>query len=244
MSPLLRGTSSGLGPATVLVAEAPGSADAASGTPSPGPSGAPAVPSPAASTGPMRDAVPTRVERTERVVAAGDIDGDGRSDIVVVTFTDGARRRVDVAVFAGGPDLGRRAPRSFRWDEPVREGVARRGPALAIADVDGDGYDDIVVLPPWPRSDGRIVVGGDRALRFAAERLRNPDELRPATHLESLGDVNGDGRDDLLVRRVDALHGNPVFELYLGSARGIERRPLTAFTQATFDPEPTRVENP
>ena len=134
----------------------------------------------------------------ERVLTAGDVDGDGREDAAVVE-EDGSVVRVLLAD-AGTPGL-----RGFRItgadvddDVPLRAGAA--------GDVNGDGLGDLVV--PGADTDtgsgGLHVVLGRRTPRDAD--LSRPEQrdltLRGAdgdTPAAAAGDVNGDGIGDLLL---------------------------------------------
>lgn len=181
------------------------------------------------------------VSGSARVVAAGDVDGDGLADIVVATVSTAApsRHRVEISVY-GGPDPAAKTPRVVAFSEV---GELEHDADLAVADLDGDGFDDIVFIPPWSRRNGRIVLGSTGALRIAPSTIENPVKVRrPAVGARSIGDIDGDGRDDLLVERVDELHGDPVFEVYLGAPGGLSRRPALELVQSSMSPMPVPLE--
>jgi streptogramin lyase len=112
-------------------------------------------------------------------VAAGDINGDGRADIFV--GVDSGRV---VAAFTGGGTLLRVFP-----------GFAG-GVRVASGDVNGDGFADILVTPAKGPAFVAVFSGKTGALHSAffplGPRFRGNLSL-------AAGDVNGDGRSDVIV---------------------------------------------
>lgn len=151
---------------------------------------------------------------------AGDINGDGLADLVM-----GAPNTVEggrAYVFYGKKALGTSSTRllvGVSQADALLEGEAseRVGAAVALADLDGDGYAEVIVGAPeaqsydgslFSYSSGRVsvVFGSGAGLPstvdlFEAE-LTIEGDLQPEQLGSSLSagpDVNGDGLDDLLI---------------------------------------------
>ena len=122
-------------------------------------------------------------------VAAGDVNGDGSADIIVGAGAGGAP---EVKVFGGGSLNGEQL-RDFFAFEPTFTGGVR----VAAGDVNGDGYADIIVGrgPGGPPEVKVFSVWGNAVLfDFYAFDAGFIGGVYVAA-----GDVNGDGRADLIV---------------------------------------------
>ena len=143
---------------------------------------------------------------TLRITAAGDVDGDGSTDLAVEIVGRGRGRRIDLV---SGRD-GRRIRRAWRgvapacslsWDaghdvegDGVPDVVVAERPGESVAllgDVDGDGRADRVIA--MGAGGVAMVSGRDGAALWHREES--------AAHVTSVGDLDGDGAGDLLVRR-------------------------------------------
>ena len=150
------------------------------------------------------------------VSAAGDVNGDGFEDILVGTHADGVGAAYVVFGKAGGfdtIDLPTLAPADgFR----IRGATDDSATGLSVSsagDVNGDGFDDVIVGAPFGAPDqvGRAYVIFGKASGFGPidlNALADADGyvIEGVSHYDftgrrvsSAGDVNGDGFDEILV---------------------------------------------
>ncbi|HET8953461.1 MAG TPA: integrin alpha [Solirubrobacteraceae bacterium] len=112
------------------------------------------------------------------VAGAGDVDGDGRADVVLGDVS-GARGRGAATVVLGGPrrrslrleDLGRRGFRLTGRDRGADTGYAVAGGE----DVDGDGLDDVLVSAPQGNRARTGAAGGGAFVVFGRRSPRSVD---------------------------------------------------------------------
>src|SRR5690606_28643407 len=138
--------------------------------------------------------------------------------------------------------------RNLRWraSEPVIDEIAqqrllpvrmnRRGPAVAVGDIDHDGRDD-VVLGGTAIDGARVLLRGAEAAYLMAGSLAGEGDRIVNDGPVLIFDTNGDGRNDVLVTK----GGNslppgmdeyrPV--LFLGGASGLHRADSDVFPPVT-----------
>jgi len=128
------------------------------------------------------------VSRGTVAVALADLNGDGKLDLITASQTDNT-----VTVMPGNGDG------SFRTGIPFTIGVTPV--ALAVADFDHDGKADVIVVTQCatapcgqPGAVSLLLGNGDGSLRFAGSY---PAGFAPSA--VAVGDLNGDGNDDVIV---------------------------------------------
>lgn len=122
--------------------------------------------------------------RRVRATAVGDFDGDG--------VTDFARlEEPDTLLVSGGPLDRSRDEAAFGWTARLRIEDADDDAALAVADLDGDDADELVVAggTSWTV----VRIDSARRAKVVSETPRGTGEASLATG----GDLDGDGRDEL-----------------------------------------------
>jgi hypothetical protein len=141
-----------------------------------------------------------------RVSGAGDVDGDGHDDLLIGAPYDGDG---GAAYLMRGPVMGtldlagadaKLVGESGGWGYGTGYSVSGAG------DVDGDGNDDLLIGAPYDNAATGVAylvrgpVMGTVDLAFADAKLLGAEMSDHAGQsVANAGDVNGDGRDDLLI---------------------------------------------
>jgi hypothetical protein len=153
--------------------------------------------------------------RWHGTAAGGDLDGDGVDELILGAGGDLERfGTVWVAALDGAAGILSVADLSGRaWSGDAPEDAV--GTALASGDLDGDGYDDVVVRGDGGRS-AYIVAGGtglpaDGPLRDAADSRMPISAGGPVAGGLMIADLEADGALDLVVAGREAL------EIWFGS---------------------------
>jgi hypothetical protein len=156
-----------------------------------------------------------------RLAASGDFNGDGRPDLVSISYENGS-----VSVALGEADG------SFT-DLGVRYGAGVQPVAAAVADFDGDGNLDLAVLnqvcltDPCPPGSVSILLGnGDGTFQPHIDYPTGPNPVGLV-----VGDFNGDGFLDLAaaaaVSRISS--GSPgLVSILLGNGDGTFQSPVNS----------------
>ena len=172
------------------------------------------------------------------VSTAGDINGDGYSDIIIgATEYDNGQFNEGAAFVYFGSASG--LSTTADWAKEGNGSDLSFGNAVSTAgDVNGDGYSDILVGAPgydtggWQADEGKAYVYyGAASGVMSTESWRgevNQDIAGFGSALSSAGDVNGDGYTDVIAAAPWYDHGTGdegAAFLYYGSSTGLSAAP-------------------
>ena len=137
-------------------------------------------------------------------LALGDVNGDGHADIIVGApkADDVASKHVDAGsvTVISGSDF---APLQTFFGASAKAGA---GSSVAVGDIDGDSNADIIIGAPNDGGTGSVTVySADRTELLKKSGAAKKDAFGKSV---ASGDVNGDGKADVLVGAPGADNGN------------------------------------
>ncbi len=140
------------------------------------------------------------------VSGAGDVNGDGYADVIVI-FTylaNGGTEKGAAAVYFGSAGAFDTTADAVLKSDQIGGGIGR---VAGAGDVNGDGYDDVIVgLPEDDSGEERggaamIYLGGSGPFDTTADALITCNRFHAnfGRSVAGAGDVNGDGYADVII---------------------------------------------
>ncbi len=167
------------------------------------------------------------------VGGAGDVNGDGHADVIVGApdFDNGEDAEGRAYLYLGSASGLAAAPAWMTEGDEV--GAALGASVGSAGDVNGDGYDDVVVgVPGAAGGMGRALVFHGSPVGLASVPAWSHDGQQAGGRLGqavgSAGDVDGDGHGDVLVGAPFEADGQPSegrAYVFLGSPSGLLAAP-------------------
>lgn len=139
--------------------------------------------------------------------AVGDVNGDGSPDLVIAAGSGGGPR---IAIWDGTTLRAGVTPRKLVDDFFIFESTLRSGVFVACADLNGDGFDDVIA--------GSDRGGGPRVFAVSGQSLLSTGSLTPVANFFAadpndrggvrlaVKDIDGDDRADLLTAAGTPVH--------------------------------------
>ena len=167
---------------------------------------------------------------------AGDVNGDGYSDIIVGApyYANGESYEGRVFVYLGSATGPVELP---SWKADGSQQNAKLGFAVSTAgDVNGDGYSDVIIGAPYydngQAGEGRAFAFAGSASGLSLSPVWTAESNQPNANfgysVATAGDVNGDGYADVVVGAIHqsngVVAGGGAF-VYTGSAGGLSTAP-------------------
>ena len=126
------------------------------------------------------------VPATARLVAHADLNGDGKEDLILAGQSSHMRERA-IQILEGNGDGTFREGVTIELQNPTR--------AIAVADVNGDGKPDLILLHPGVAVLLNTTASQGAPVSFGTEQSLAPG-FGPAL---AAADLNGDGKAEVLV---------------------------------------------
>jgi len=167
------------------------------------------------------------------VACAGDVNGDGFSDVIVGAnlYDNGQSNEGRAFVYLGSASGLSSSP---AWTAESNQNFADFGVAVASAgDVNGDGFSDVIVGadgydgPEFDEGRAYVYHGSSTGLGASPAWTKEPNAnfWQFALAVASAGDVNGDGFSDVVIGSPWATQGESnegLVHVYHGSSSGLE----------------------
>ncbi len=162
----------------------------------------------------------------DQISAAGDVNNDGYDDIVIGAVERGVYTGAAYMYLGSSTGLGNTPAWQFNG---TQQGAAFGTGISGGGDINGDGFDDIVVGAFW-YTNGQANIGQAYVFYGSATGLSSSANLTLQGNTTNIGfghqsafagDVNSDGYDDLLISSNIVSGQNGRVQLYLGGSSGL-----------------------
>lgn len=191
---------------------------------------------------------PSSISEGDTVEGAGDVNGDGFDDVLVIDSVDGKLR-----LFRGA-NSGVKGPATWSTSIDMLSGNYTRE-LVSSGDINGDGFNDVAVgqvmrsaTGPTGSTDGqvRVFFGSPTGLSNQAAWSISKSVRRFGFSVAAGGDFNGDGYNDLAVgdpydipcpysHNQQRSGAKSAVYVYMGSSSGLSEQANWSYEQANND---------